>query len=709
MFYNKQHFCIKNIFATFVLFSSTASCLAALQFEHEAPQGKYLPHIDLGGYYFTDTPHDAAFTGVFLPIAQDQENLLYADLRGIFKGNGGIAKEGNFGLSYRHLTAHEKSMFGGYIFLDRKKSTTGYFFSQVTLGAESWLGRWFAGANYYQPVGTHSVTQSTASTTGALTQVTPGVFNILLTQTNTSLTEVALVGGDVTIGYLLTDRFTGYAGGYYFLTSVHSVKVPTILGATLRGRYQIYNPNGSLLLGIFEQVALEGQLQYDHVRGSTFYAGARFSLGVGPAKLSTMQHHMVEQSLRDIDLVISGNRQSSTTVSKAKTESGRDIQVNQVTSTSAYNSAVGDATIDIIAVQGVLANANPSATALASGQGVTGGSYVIVVNGTPVTVQMSTGGELQSPSGSNLVKLGRNNTIRDITLTMVSPGNADTNNRAIYSDSTVDVMGNISISNVQSNGKVDISRTGAAQSGTVIITDSNFTAPSTWNPTSLPAIGQFTTASNATLNITLQNSTFASNSATQQVVGVRFKAQSNSNMTVESVQNCNINGSDGGLVNGLESGNITYNGGIIGCTIDSGSAVNPSEVGILNYKFGSNGILQIKGAISNNTITATSEGVSFSNFGGAGIGTFLFDGGFINNTVTTTDAICFSVGTNTGDVTTINGFYGNHFSSNLGVFNISLSRATTTVNVGQGSTGLSAANYNATVTTSNSPVVNPGL
>lgn len=687
---------------------STAKSSASDTPKRIAAKTVYASQLDIADYYFTSSPHNTIFARGFIPFSQDANNLLYLDARALLKQKG-IAREGNLGFGYRHLNASNNKMFGAYMFYDRKRSTDGSMFSQMTFGAEYWLDRYFLGANFYLPVGARSVTYTTPTYSSALQTVSPNVFNILVTKTNNNVTDVAMVGGDVTLAYQPTDNFTGYGGFFYFHSSSNSYSLPIMCGPFARIRYSVFT-KPSQRLGYINELSLESQIQYDKVRKTVWYAGLRLTFAFGGSRLNRMQQHMVDPALRDIDVVSATNASTSISTYVATNSNGGSLVVKQTDNTT-FNSAVGDSSVNVIAVQGVVTNANSLGTTLATGQTVTGGSVAITVdNGSQIEAKVSTGGELQSVSAAtNMLKLGKNNVIRDITLTMVSPTNANGSNIAIIADSAVNDLGTATIQNVTSNGAISIPRSGASQTANVNISNSTFNIGSTWAPTNIPAVGQFDINTNATFTLSVDNSSFISNS-TKEIVGLRVGAASSSNVTVTSITNSNINGTDAGLVLAGQGGNLHITGDIANNTIDGGSSALHNESGFIMFTFGNTACtLTLDGYIKNNTITGSDLGLQLTNFGGSAVSTIRVNGGIINNTITGAQEYGVFIRPNSvvnGNII-INNFYGNTVHGTSPNADIQVSSPNTTIQVGQGSIGLSAANNNALVGITGSPTIIP--
>src|SRR4051812_25602060 len=138
---------------------------------------KWSPYIDFE--VRPGSKRDIGEANVFVPLAQTDRTLFFGDLRGRFDGGG--SREGNLGFGVRHMLSNGWNI-GGYGYFDRRRTETGNFFNQTTLGAEA-LGRdWDFRSNFYLPdgnrvrdLGTTGGGASTAALVGATVQVTtPG-------------------------------------------------------------------------------------------------------------------------------------------------------------------------------------------------------------------------------------------------------------------------------------------------------------------------------------------------------------------------------------------------------------------------------------------------------------------------------------------------------------------------------------------------------
>lgn len=148
--------------------------------------------------------------GLFIPLWQDNTDLVFTDLRGKFDDND--SQEFNLGLGYRTIL-NEDWIIGGYGFYDRRQSPTGNHYDQTTFGAEAFTKHLDLRANIYIP----ESTENTLGAGGTVGAISGGQLQI---QTMSGSSERALPGFDAEIGYKfdITDNWnlTTTVGGFYF-------------------------------------------------------------------------------------------------------------------------------------------------------------------------------------------------------------------------------------------------------------------------------------------------------------------------------------------------------------------------------------------------------------------------------------------------------------------------------------------------------------
>ncbi|WP_417385826.1 right-handed parallel beta-helix repeat-containing protein [Gimesia sp.] len=234
---------------------------------------------------------------LFIPLAQDEESLFFADLRGnIFNDS---SSEGNFGLAYRRMV-NDQWIAGMYGFYDVRRSQYSNIFRQGSFGLELMSIEWDFRVNGYIP------NQKQQRVNGLTTAYLSG-NNIVVRAGE----ERAYWGTDIEVGRLLRTfdnlqvdaELRGYVGGYYFDNNAPDFDKMT--GPRARVEFRMFDLPW---LGNGSRVVLGGQYQYDDLRGSQGEGllTVRIPLpGNGDSqKLTRFQRRMVNPIQRDIDIVL---------------------------------------------------------------------------------------------------------------------------------------------------------------------------------------------------------------------------------------------------------------------------------------------------------------------------------------------------------------------------------------------------------------------
>ncbi|QDT44106.1 hypothetical protein Pan241w_42120 [Gimesia alba] len=238
---------------------------------------------------------------LFVPLAQDEESLFFADLRGNIFDNS--SAEGNFGLAYRHMI-DDQWIAGAYGFYDVRRSQYDNIFKQGSFGVELMSIEWDFRVNGYIP----NLKQKRVD---SLSTAYLSGNNIVMRAGE----ERAYWGTDFEVGRLLKTfdnmnvdaELRGYVGGYYFDNSAPGFK--EIAGPRARVEFRMFDLP---FLGNGSRVVLAGQFQHDEVHGSqgTGLLTVRIPLpGNGDSqKLTRFQRRMVNPIVRDIDIVLNQAR-----------------------------------------------------------------------------------------------------------------------------------------------------------------------------------------------------------------------------------------------------------------------------------------------------------------------------------------------------------------------------------------------------------------
>lgn len=234
----------------------------------------------------------------FMPLVQDEDTLLYTDIR--YRLDNKSSREGNFGLGLRHILP-SSWIVGGYTYYDRRKTPYDNYFSQITAGLEALSVDWDFRANVYIPIGTTSHLED------SLSSVDFSGTSIMYSQGE----ERSMKGYDAEIGYRLPifdaqeeQQIRLFAGGYRFYEDdVQSVQGP-------RGRVELtFDEVPFLWKG--SRLTLGAEVQRDDVRGRQSFASLRLRIPLNwdkeyslPKKeLSPIEKRMTTPIIRDVDIV----------------------------------------------------------------------------------------------------------------------------------------------------------------------------------------------------------------------------------------------------------------------------------------------------------------------------------------------------------------------------------------------------------------------
>ena len=337
--------------------------------------------------------------GVFIPVWQDDEALLFTDIRGKFDNQD--SEEINLGLGYRQQINNEW-ILGGYAFYDRRNSPNDNTFHQATIGAEAMTEDLEFRVNGYIPESDEKDIGGGTTTTAS---ISGGNFQI---QTLGAPQERALPGFDVEIGkgFDMPDNweFWAYAGGFHFDADGYD----NVTGP--RGRVELtytdipaFGDGAALTLGI--------ETQTDDVRGGQTFGIARlrvpFSAFSGGEKtssrnLSKLDQRMTTRIIRDVDIV-SGEKAREVQSTEAAT-----FELDSGTTVSSFTTidANGDIAADITAE---------------------GNNALIVIDGSQGTI--NTGDRIEPQSGQTIIGGGASVTVTGAsgtTATLTLPGSRPT-------------------------------------------------------------------------------------------------------------------------------------------------------------------------------------------------------------------------------------------------------------------------------------------
>ncbi len=325
---------------------------------------------------------------LFFPLAQDARSLVFANLRGRFDDND--SREGNFGLGLRQMLESGWNL-GAYGYFDRRRSDTGNYFNQASLGAEA-LGRdWDVRANAYIPLGDNVRkldSTSTAALSGASVQVT-----------TSNREERALKGFDAELGWRMPlfdfearSQLRLYLGGYHFSDAVVTVEGPRIRAELALEDLPWFGRGAKLFLG--------AEAQHDSARGDQIFVSLRLRIPLGKegtslsrtSRLNAQERRMTAPVMRDVDIVTQSRVASPLVETATTTAGGQAITVlDSATTTGAtLPGAISAAGANSTVILSGTFNTGTTPTTLQTGQTVMGAGTLTVTTPSGHTAVLAT-------------------------------------------------------------------------------------------------------------------------------------------------------------------------------------------------------------------------------------------------------------------------------------------------------------------------------
>jgi parallel beta-helix repeat protein len=433
------------------------------------------PHVDVEAK--PGSKRTLGEADLFLPLSQDARTLVFGNLRTRFDNQNSY--EGNLGIGVRRMYDSGWNL-GAYGYVDRRRSETGQYYNQTTLGAEALGPDLDFRANAYVPHGDRvrtlgtTVTDggpSTAALVGTVIQVTtPG-------STTSTREERSLEGYDLEAGWRLPlfDRIDRrqlrlYIGSYRFHDSVTTVSGPRLRAEfALTDLPQLWR-GAELLFG--------AEAQHDSVRGSQNFLSVRLRIPLGKTEersrqLTWQERRMTAPVVRDVDVVTNARTVSTTAAAQVETATAtagnQNITVLNSTTTpgttlqAALNGAGPNSTVIL---SGTFDLGNGNAT-LQTGQTVMGRGSITVrtPSGRVATLTASQGATISSSIQLNTVGaviMADNSTLTGMTIVR---------NQTFGSERGVEV---INVSNVTlANNTISVATTSGVPMGVYIDGSSN--------------------------------------------------------------------------------------------------------------------------------------------------------------------------------------------------------------------------------------------
>lgn len=393
---------------------------AALAEPASPDRPKWGPHIDLEGR--AGTKRNLGEADLFIPVLQDADTMLFSSIRSRIDDAG--SSEGNFGLGVRQMLEAGWNL-GAYAYYDRRRTDTGNYFSQATLGLEALSLDWDLRANAYLPVGAR--THTLASVAGGQTSAALVGTTIQVTTSGGLLREErSLSGFDAEVGWRVpvfaadaAQQLRVYAGGYHFTGD----NVPDVTGPRFRAE-MVFDDVPGLWDG--SRFSLGAEWQEDEPRGDQGFLTARLRIplqvyGRPASQLTPMERRMADPVVRDID-VVSQTRsveQPATVETATETSGGQVITV--LDSGNAYGTDLSDefTTAGANAIVILKGTFNTTATsAVQANQTVMGAGSLTVrtASGRTATLTTSAATIAGTIGGNSTLTLASSSTARGLTI-----------------------------------------------------------------------------------------------------------------------------------------------------------------------------------------------------------------------------------------------------------------------------------------------------
>lgn len=482
---------------------------------------KWEPHIDVEAK--PGSKRTLGEADLFLPLTQNARSLIFANIRARFDNDE--SREGNLGLGYRRMLDNGWNL-GTYGYFDRRRSPdTGYYYNQVTLGAEALGQDWEFRANVYQPVGTRDRGIGTIGG-GPSTATLAGTIISVTTPGSTTHEERALKGYDAEVGWRAplfdseaTRQLRLYLGGYRFSDAGTTVEGPRVRTELSMDDLSWFNKGTRLFLG--------AEFQHDNARGDQGFLSLRLRIPLGKERdaarsLSAQERRMTAPVMRDVDIVTQRRATATTptlveTVNAANpggaltTANGQTVTtlLDSATTANLTNAVNGAANGSVILLSGTFNITN--AVDLSGDKSLVAGS-INVLTPSGKTAVLNSPATISGTSTNYLIAAPSNNTISGLTISAVSN---NTFTRGIHVNDTasnVIILNNtITLTQTGNNGIIGILAGNQNQNMTISGNTVTVVGKAGWVATGVVLQGALGTSSGTISGNTLNVSGGASN------------------------------------------------------------------------------------------------------------------------------------------------------------------------------------------------------
>ncbi len=422
----------------------------------------------------------------------------------------------------------------------------------------------------------------------------------------------------------MSQHWTLLLGGYYYFGRDNFSHV-----AGPRAEIDMNWKNTSGHLDVIRSLTLLGGAQYDNVRHANIYTGLRVSFGQQNVSNSPVADAMTGYIRRDINVITSAGIGP---LKFLRDSNGKLINVQDVRNSQELLTATGNTTVDVVAVQNNINSVNN--VALGDGQTITGKNYPFTREGVTFNAQLAPGSvALAADSGQDALRV-RNNTVRDLTITV------DSNRESISAQDQN--PGTVIIDGITTNGQMDLRVAGDATSthtASVSITNSqiNYNGPADSTAIDLRAnrggtmmiqtMSQNNVTAQASQSRGIQVGADNTGGVAGQTAGQIIVNGNVSNNTIVTTDNAGLD-SRGMRFLTRDGASVVINGNISNNVIQTN---NQGSHGLGLKSEDSNSIITLNGNIANNTITVNGQGAKAIRARTENGGTIVINGNISNN------------------------------------------------------------------------------
>lgn len=635
----------------------------------------YTAQLNLGGVLQNPQP-DVAAGELVIPVWQRSDKLLFTQFR--YAGKNTPAQTSTAALAYRWLNAEHTQLWGLYGAYDWQQSSLNHNYRQLGFGAEMRTQHWHAYTNLYLPF--QKQYDEVQYHVWELRQQTEqnGLHHVY----QRSGYEQALAGGDINFGLRVLPKLNAwfYLGGYHFQASGSK----SLTGPSARLQFDLFNVNQQgAWIPFLNRISFESRYRYDKVQHGQWSVGLNVVFDLGKQRqFDGLQQFMQYPLPRDYDIQIRHNDAESLTL--YKNSDGSAFTVGQVSNRAEFADAITNKA-DLIAVQGEVTDL--ATQTLNDNQHLTGGDYQLS-NG--MTITPGNNGVLTAATGQDLLQVGKNNRIENITLQAESGQSVIVNNQQ-------NSVGALAINNLTATAGINFKITDGSQDSHLTLTNSQF------------MMGDV--SQQVALDVTLNYGEFAAS-----ITGntIQF-GDGDSNQGIQFNSNIISSGNSTYVIDGINNNSISFGAGDSNQAVRVNVVDDPDNLTSLTIKqFKSNNI-SFGAGDSNN---ALSGNVSSLSSNGSLVLNNIVDNNIQFAAGTSNIGFDISAGAFIGDGhVEISSFYNNSISLPTSATNKGILLATgddasdsITVSVNAGSQGLSSANGGTSVKKDGSNItVSPSL